>query len=179
MKIPFREVAELLVIAGLAAIALVAAAWLDETWKPWLLALVVLFSVGKTAYFIFETLWHLHQAIAADLPYHRFVLLIAYNMAEVTFSFAVDYFCLEAIHTESLSGIDPSLSGGLLLFECFYFSVLNFSYFGYGEIVPANVPAKLIVLTEIVTAFSTVIFLLSDFVSMKESIRRSRNIKDG
>jgi len=174
MKIPFREVLELVTIAAMAAIVLAAGSWTGDAWRPWLSGLVVVFSVTKTAYFIFETLWHLHQAIAADLPYHRLVLLIAYNMAEVTFSFAVDYFCLLSIDAGSLMGVDPSLSGGLLLFECFYFSVLNFSYFGYGEIMPANVAAKVIVLTEIVTAFSTVIFLLSDFISMKESIRHAR-----
>ena len=179
MKIRFREFLELATIAGMAAIVLGLGSWLDDNWRPWLLGLVVVFSLTKTVYFIFEILWHLHQAIAADLAYHRFVMLIAYNMAEVTFSFAVDYFCLLSIDAESLSGVDPVLSGGLLLFECFYFSVLNFSYFGYGEIMPANVAAKIIVLTEIVTAFSTVIFLLSDFISMKESIRRSRNINGG
>ncbi len=101
-------------------------------------------------------------------------MFLAYNMAEVTFSFALDYYLLTTIDRRSFDGIKEDLTGGLLLFECFYFSVLNFSYFGYGEIMPATIPAKIIVLTEIITAFSTVIFLLSDFISMKESIRRSR-----
>jgi hypothetical protein len=71
-----------------------------------------------------------------------------------------------------LNGIDPELVRGELLFECFYFSVLNFSFFGYGDITPAHIPGKVIMLLEVVTAFSTVIFLLSDFASMKESMRR-------
>ena len=120
----------------------------------------------------------MRRATTLDLPYHEFVLLIAYNMVEVTLSFAVDYYCLLAIEPQSLLGIDPQLQGGLLLFECFYFSVLNFSYFGYGDITPGNVFAKIVVLTEIVTAFSTVIFLLSDFISMKESIRKSNSKVD-
>jgi hypothetical protein len=64
-----------------------------------------------------------------------------------------------------------------LLFECFYFSVLNFSFFGYGDILPRSVPAKLVMLLEVVTAFTTVIFLISDFVSMKDSMRRPPHVR--
>ena len=35
-------------------------------------------------------------------------------------------------------------------------------------------PGKVVMLLEVITAFSTVIFLLSDFVSMKESMRPRR-----
>lgn len=50
-------------------------------------------------------------------------------------------------------------------------------FFGYGDITPQSIPAKLLVLTEITLAFVTVIFLLSDFISLKESLRweRKRN----
>ena len=50
--------------------------------------------------------------------------------------------------------------------------MLNFSFFGYGDITPHHVSSKFVMLLEVVTAFSTVIFLLSDFISMKEAIRR-------
>jgi hypothetical protein len=126
----------------------------------------------KTLYYLFETLRHLAEATSTDLAYHRFLVLMAYNMAQITLSYALDFYCLYAIDPSSLSGIDPELKGLELLFECFYFSVLNFSFFGYGDIIPAHVPGKVVMLLEVVTAFSTVIFLLSDFVSMKESMRR-------
>jgi hypothetical protein len=99
---------------------------------------------------------------------------MAYNMLEVTVSFAVDFFCLQGLDSQSFSGIAPELSGPLLFFECFYFSVLNFSFFGYGDITPAHVPAKIVMLMEVITAFTTVIFLISDFVSMKDSMKRAR-----
>jgi hypothetical protein len=170
-----REVFEWLtiIVMGVVILSLSKFAALEQ--KPWLLSLAVGFCLAKTTYYVLETLWHLRRATTLDLPYHEFVLLIAYNMVEVTFSFAVDYYCLVSVEPQSLLGVDPVLQGSLLLFECFYFSVLNFSYFGYGDITPGNVFAKIVVLTEIVTAFSTVIFLLSDFISMKESIRKSNS----
>jgi len=136
------------------------------------LAFVVAVWAGlKTAYYFAETLRHLSEAIADDLPYHRFLVIVAYNMAQITLSFAIDFYCLFWIDPDSLS-IENNMRGLELMFECFYFSVLNFSFFGYGDITPKHVPGKIVMLLEVVTAFSTVIFLLSDFISMKESIRR-------
>lgn len=140
----------------------------------WLIWVTVIVAACKTLYYFAETLWHLLRATANDVPYHRFLILMAYNMAEVTVSFAVDFYCLQQLDRESFSGIAPELRGPELMFECFYFSVLNFSFFGYGDITPAHIPAKLVMLMEVITAFSTVIFLLSDFVSMKESMRQSK-----
>lgn len=139
-----------------------------------MLVTVAVWAGLKTAYYFAETLRHLLEATACDLPYHRFLMLIAYNMSQITFSYAIDFYCLYRIDPTSLSGIDPNLHGAELMFECFYFSVLNFSFFGYGDITPAHVPGKVVMLLEVVTAFSTVIFLLSDFVSMKESMKRKR-----
>lgn len=167
----FLEIAGILTIAG----TVQCTHWFyGELSAPWLIWVVVACAAGKTAYYFAETLWHLIQATASDLPYHRFLMLMAYNMAEVTFSFAVDFYCLQQLDRDSFTGMATNISGLELMFECFYFSVLNFSFFGYGDITPAHIPAKLVMLMEVITAFSTVIFLLSDFVSMKESMRGNR-----
>ena len=135
---------------------------------------VALWAGIKTFYYFAENLRHLQDATATDLPYHKFVVLLAYNMLQIAISYALDFYCLVRIDRASLTGIEPALVGGELMFECFYFSVLNFSFFGYGDITPALIPAKIVMLLEVTTAFTTVIFLLSDFVSMKESMRRKK-----
>ena len=167
-----REAAEVAFILGAAAAIVGLHNVFGSTSAGWLIWATVFIAAAKTLYYFAETLWHLVQATARDVPYHRFLMLMAYNMAEVTLSFAVDFYCLKQLDAESFSGIAPELDGPELMFECFYFSVLNFSFFGYGDITPAHIPAKLVLLMEIITAFSTVIFLLSDFVSMKESMRQ-------
>jgi hypothetical protein len=169
-----REVVEIVFIATAAWGVQALYGYLGPASATWLIWVVVLLAALKTSYYFGETLWHLLQATARDLAYHRFLILMAYNMAEVTLSFAVDFYCLKLLDAESFSGMEAGLQGFELMFECFYFSVLNFSFFGYGDITPAHIPAKLVLLMEIITAFSTVIFLLSDFVSMKESMRKSK-----
>lgn len=168
----WREVVEWIVLLAAAAGVVWWSDRVSPAVRPALLVGVAVWAGLKTLYYFAENLRHLQDATTTDLAYHKFVVLLAYNMAQITISYALDFYCLVRIDRGSLNGIDPDIAGGELLFECFYFSVLNFSFFGYGDITPAHVPGKVIMLLEVVTAFSTVIFLLSDFVSMKESMRR-------
>jgi hypothetical protein len=174
-RMHIRESVEIVAVVSVAAAILFANQYFGEAARPWLVWTVVVFACLKTSYYFGESLWHLVSAAASDLAYHRFLTLMAYNMTEVTLSFAIDFFCLQHLDSASFSGLNVELGNALLLFDCFYFSVLNFSFFGYGDIIPATVPAKMVMLMEVITAFTTVIFLISDFVSMKESVRKSRS----
>lgn len=169
-----RECLEIAFIGGFATFVIWLQQSLGDERGRFLVWFVVGGAIAKTVYYFCESLLHLVEATAKDQPYHRFLMLMAYNMTEVTISFAVDFYCLNRLDPTSFSGIDSSLRGLELMFECFYFSVLNFSFFGYGDITPAHIPAKIVMLLEVITAFSTVIFLLSDFVSMKESMRKAK-----
>jgi len=170
----WREPLEWIVLLAAAAGIIWIGGATSQAVRPQLLGGVALWAAIKTGYYFAENLRHLQEATTTDLAYHKFLVLLAYNMAQITVSYALDFYCLVRIDRTSLSGVDPEMAGAELLFECFYFSVLNFSFFGYGDITPAHVSGKIIMLLEVVTAFSTVIFLLSDFVSMKESMRRKR-----
>jgi hypothetical protein len=169
-----RETLELVFLVGGGIAIVFASQKFGQDSRNLLTWLVVIWAADKTAYYFGESLWHLVQATAMDLPYHRFLLLMAYNMAEVTLSFAIDYYCLMQLNRENLSGIRQEFQGATLMFECLYFSILNFSFFGYGDILPTTIPAKMVVLMQVVTAFTTVIFLISDFVSMKDSMKCGR-----
>jgi hypothetical protein len=170
----WREPLEFVALFAVAAAFLMGRAALGSEAAMPLSIGVAIWAACKTAYYFAETLRHLVEATAIDLPYHRFLVLVAYNMAQITLSYGIDFYCLYQIDSTSLHGIERELRGGALMFECFYFSVLNFSFFGYGDITPAHIPGKIVMVLEVVTAFSTVIFLLSDFMSMKESMRPKR-----
>ena len=170
----WREVTEFVVLFAVGAATLWLHARHGESWRQPLLVFIAVWAAFKTLYYFSETLRHLLDVTHKDLSYPWFLILIAYNMAQITLSYAIDFYCLQKIDPTSLNGVDPSLHGAELMFECFYFSVLNFAFFGYGEITPAHVPGKVVMLLQVVAAFSTVIFLLSDFVSIKESMRKSK-----
>jgi hypothetical protein len=140
----------------------------------WMIALVLILAWGKCVFFGVENLRELWQATLRNQPYYQFRLLMLVNMSQIITSFALDYHCLQSLNSASFGGMAPVWSSSELLFECFYFSVLNFTFFGYGDVTPQTIPAKLLTMTEILLAFITVIFLLSDFISLKESLLRRR-----
>ena len=139
-----------------------------------LTALVLAVAWLKTAFFGIENIRQLWRASAENMPYYKFLLLMLVNMLQIVAAFALDFDLLHRLSDASFAGVNPALRGGELVFEFFYFSSLNFMFFGYGDITPQSIPAKLLTLSEITLAFITVIFLLSDFISLKESIGAGR-----
>jgi hypothetical protein len=133
--------------------------------------IIVVLALGKAIWFVTENLYQLLQAAAANMPYHKFMVLMMVNTAQIILSFALDYWVLQTAYPNSLGGINPDFTQPELMFECLYYSVLDFSFFGYGDITPQTIPAKLVTMMEVVLAFFTMIFVLSDFISLKESLR--------
>jgi Ion channel len=145
--------------------------------KTIMLILIVIICWVKTAWFSLETSHQLVSATRKNIPYHRFLYIMGINMTQIVISFAIDFYVLIRLDATSFNGVNPAFSQPELLFECLYFSVLNFSFFGYGDITPNIVASKIVTITEIVLAFSTVIFILSDFITLKESLTTSRFVK--
>jgi len=136
-------------------------------------AIIVLGCWAKAVLFGAENLKQLLDAARSNLQHHRFLILMGINMSQMILSFALDFYLLYRMDTGSFAGVTSSVSQAEALFDFFYLSTLNFCFFGYSDILPQTVPAKIVNLTEIVLAFVTVIFLLSDFISLKESLRES------
>ncbi len=152
---------------------------LSDTVGPSLLITAILLtSLSKACYFGIENMQQLWQASRENLPYYRYMLLMLMNMSQIATSFALDYHCLHRVNPASFGSVAADLAPAEVVFEFFYFSVLNFTFFGYGDVTPQTVPAKLMTMTEIVLAFVTVIFLLSDFISLKESLAWSMRSKE-
>jgi predicted transcriptional regulator len=64
----------------------------------------------------------------------------------------------------------PVNSNPRLLFEFLFFSLQQFTFFGYGNLLPSSVLAKILSMLELTISFLTVLFILSDFNSLKESL---------
>ena len=135
-----------------------------------ILPLVILVSLSKTAFFGVENIRQLFEATRRNLAYHHFMLLMLVNMTQIILSFGFDYHCMYLVDKASFSVELANATPGETVFEFIYFSTLNFTFFGYGDVTPQNVPAKFVTMTEVLLAFVTVIFLLSDFISLKESL---------
>jgi hypothetical protein len=167
-----RNVVEYALILAWWMLGLAAIHWFGAT--SWWWGLVVILGCWiKAIFFGRENLQQLYDAARSDLSHHHFLLLMGINMTQMILSFTFDFHLLYVLDSNSFSGVPADVSPAVALFDFFYLSTLNFSFFGYSEILPQTVLAKSANLTEIVLAFITVIFLLSDFVSLKDSIREA------
>lgn len=169
IRVVVRNLAEYLAIVALWAVMVRTE---DAGVVPgWMLAgLVLLLAWCKTLFFGAENLQQLWTAARMNMAYHRFLVLMLVNMSQIILSFALDYHLLHRIDPGSFGGMPETSGEAATVFELAYYSVLNFTFFGYGDVTPQSIPAKLLTMTEILLAFVTVIFLLSDFISLKESI---------
>jgi len=139
--------------------------------------LVVGISLSKVWFVVWQSLRKIFEVVGNDEPFYRFLVFMCLNVLTITFSFGVDFFCLHLVQPRSFTGLDPALTGLERAFEFYYFSVLGFTNFGYGEIFPRTIPAKIIIMVEDMLSFMTIILVLSDFVSLKESLVNSEVLR--
>lgn len=151
------------------------------------IAIIIALSALKCIYFVSISYDKILEVSMKNTAYYEFILFMAMNITVVIISFSADFFCLLQVDSKSLQGIDHRLPLFDKGFNCFYFSALNFSFFGYSDILPESIPAKIIMLFETFLSFLAIILVLSDFISLKESIyqrskkmeRKSRENKPG
>ncbi len=102
-----------------------------ERWSPWFFSAVVIAGCWfKTLFFGTENLSQLYAAAREDLSHHRFLILMGINMTQMILSFAFDFHLLYLQNNLCFTGVSETVSGGEALFDFFYLSTLNFSFFG-------------------------------------------------
>jgi hypothetical protein len=137
--------------------------------------LILVFCLIKSGYFLMTGFKKLVNLSSTDIRYHQFLLYLALTISFIVMSFAIDYFCLLYIDPVSLSGIPNHLSYLEKAFKVFYFSVLIFSNIGAADILPGNLASEFLMMVESILSFITIIFVLSDFISLKESLSGFKN----
>ena len=142
------------------------------------LGLALIICVFKCGYFTMVSYHKILEASLKNTAYYKFILFMSINIFVIIISFAIDYFCLIQIDPSCLKGINLHTSLPEKFFDCFYFSLLNFSFFGYGDIMPATIPAKTVLMIETLISYLSIIIVLSDFVSLKDSLAEAQKNKN-
>ena len=132
--------------------------------------LILFFALAKLIFFIGYGYKNLLRFAAIDLSYHKFLAFISLNILVIIFSFTADFFCLYQVDATSFEGIDARGGMAEAAFNFFYFSFLIFSNIGITTILPLSIVAKCLTIFETTLSFITIIFMLSDFISLKQSL---------
>lgn len=132
---------------------------------------VILISAGfKSVYFFAKGLRKITELSSSDLEYYEFLVFMAVNIGVIIVSFGLDYFCLYRVDQGSFSGLPQDMDWRLSLFKFFYFSLMIFTNIGIVKMIPETTEAEILVILEALISFVTIIFVLSDFLSLKESL---------
>jgi hypothetical protein len=152
--------------------------WSLATFKlvqvAWLPFFIVFFASLKVAYLLYVVYKKIEEAVHKNLAFHHFLLFMLANMTLAILSFAADFWNSYVINPASFEGINPQFAVHESIFEFIYFSTLTFSYFGYGNILPQIISTKFLVMMEVCLAFLNLIFVLADFIGLRESLRNSK-----
>lgn len=135
--------------------------------------LVVLLALGKSVVVVWANLTRVHQVTVEHLPFHRYLAFLVLSLSLLIFSFGLDTYLLQRLVPGSYAGFNPRFTELELLFESYYFSFLNLTIYGVVEIIPKSIAAKTLLIFEEALVFLTLVYVLSDFVSLRDSIRSS------
>jgi hypothetical protein len=146
--------------------------------KGLILSTVFIFSLTKVLYIVIRCFKRIVTISHMDIPYHRFLLFIAANVSLIVVSFSLDYLAVYHLDNTSFSGLEETTNVVEEYFKLFYLSLLMFTNMGVANVVPLKIPAEILVMFEAIVSFVTLIFILSDYVTLRDSLRRLRDVKD-
>lgn len=132
--------------------------------------IVVIFSIIKSGFFVWTGFRKIVFFSKMDVSYYNFLAFIGIGISLIVVSFAIDYLCLYQIDDSSFTGIGESLTWYERCFKFYFFSVLVFSNVGIATVAPASMASEFLMMIEAILSFITIILVLSDFISLKESL---------
>jgi hypothetical protein len=132
---------------------------------------ILILVIFKTCYFMVQSYNKIKEATEKHLPYYIFLQFMGYNIALLMFSFGIDYFVINEGIPGSFVGVNNDCSALRRFFDFLYYSSLNMTNFGFGTLMPLGMTAKIVTSLEVMLSFAAIIFVLSDFMSLKESMK--------
>ena len=144
---------------------------IDSETNTWL---ILILAFGKVTFFIIQSLNKINHVIDKNVAYFRFLIFMAVNILAIIVSFGIDFFCLYTIDPTNFTGLAETSSIPERLFEFIYLSMLGFNNLGFYDVTPIGMPTKILVMIEILIYYFTIIVILSDFISLRDSILEER-----
>lgn len=127
-------------------------------------SILVIFSISKVYFLISKTLKKLEELIKNNHSFNHLLLLLSIVIFIIIISFSIDYLCISEIYSDAFSGFNYNQPMVYHFFDLLYFSIVTFTTVGYGDIVPIAITAKLLTILEMISAFVTIVFIISNYI---------------
>lgn len=135
---------------------------------------VLVFAAFKSIMFMFQSLQKVIDVSKNDTPYYQFLIFLSLNITLIILSFAIDYYCLYKAQVACFSGVQHNQSSFYIFIDFAFLSIMAFTNFGYGNIIATSMLAKFMLTMELIISYAFIIFILSDFISLKESLAQRK-----
>jgi len=132
--------------------------------------LLLVMALIKSLFFVWQGFRKIKESAHQEAAYYQYLLFIGVNIVLMIVSFGFDFFALGMADKACFLSVTPPQSAAYWLFDCLYMSLLNMTNFGYGSVQPIGITAKCLTALEIILSFVAIIFVLSDFMSLRESL---------
>lgn len=128
----------------------------------------------KITYMVTQSFKSIIGIVRKGTAYHIYLLYIAANAILLVTSFASDYFTLQLAIPDSFEGVENITNEFEIFFKMFYLSLLLFTNLGVADISPNTTLSEVLVMCEGIVAFVSLIFMLSDYTTLKETFSKSK-----
>ncbi len=126
--------------------------------------ILVIFSISKVYFLISKTLKKLKELIKNNHSFNHLLLLLSIIISIIIISFSIDYLCISEIYSNAFAGLNYNQPMVYHFFDLLYFSIVTFTTVGYGDIVPIAKTAKVLTILEMIAAFVTIVFIISNYI---------------
>lgn len=145
-------------------------------------SIIILCMILKIGYIITQSFKSIIGIVKKGTAYHQYLLYVSFIAIIITASYGSDFFALQLLAPDSFDGMEGITNEFEVFFKMFYLSLLLFTNLGVADISPASTYSEILVMSEGIIAFVSLIFMLSDFTSLRESFsKKDENliIEDG
>jgi len=140
--------------------------------------IIIICLLLKISYIVSQSFKSIVGIVRKGTAYHIYLIYIAANAILIITSFGSDYFALHIIQPEAFEGMAGVGNEFEVFFKMFYLSLLLFTNLGVADIVPATTQAEVLVMSEGIIAFVSLIFMLSDYTTLRESFGQKQALDE-
>lgn len=133
---------------------------------------VIFILIFQIFYFITFSIENIGYRKFDDSKFLNFLFRYLGIVILIIFSFTTSFWMLYKIDINSFNNYDFGSNVFEELFNFFYFSCVTFSTIGYGEILPTSIFSKLLVIIESFTSLFTIVFIISNFSTIRDSLNK-------
>lgn len=134
-------------------------------------ATVVVFSLCKTIFFVYEMFRHIARTANHEIGQQRIFAMIGIYALLFVVSFAFDHWALLEVDPLAIAGVALGGDFNHRMSDMLYYSISTFTTAGFGDLFPVSRTARLLASAELMLSFFLTVLVISNFASLRDHFK--------